>query len=425
MQMMKWSALALAVAAGTSQVALASAQSESKGFIEDSKLDVFSRALYMNRDFRNGAQGNTTSDGGRKGYREETGLGVRVLFESGFTQGTVGVGVDAHSLTSVILDSGKGRTGTGQFATDDSSGNPKDNQTEVGGAIKFRVSDTVLKYGNQFVASPVFSTDDSRILPEVATGTYLVSNEIENLELSAGRFTGLSSQTQTTRDDFNLPSGNIFGASYQFSDNFSGAIHTADFEDYHKKSYLNLNYNLPLAEEQSLNFDFNAYRTTDQGKELAGEIDNKIWSLAAAYNIGAHTFTLAHQRSSGDSSYIYGVVDGGGTVWLANSVQLRDFELEDERSWQARYDLDMATFGVPGLSFMGRYVRGDNINDTLDGQEGKRWERNLEAKYVIQEGTAKDLSFRIRQATYRTTSNIDDSDMDEVRLIVEYPLSIL
>lgn len=109
MQMMKWSALALAVAAGTSQVAFASAQSESKGFIEDSKLDVFSRALYMNRDFRNGAQGNTTSDGGRKGYREETGLGVRVLFESGFTQGTVGVGFDAHSLTSVILDSEIGR----------------------------------------------------------------------------------------------------------------------------------------------------------------------------------------------------------------------------------------------------------------------------------------------------------------------------
>ncbi len=76
---------------------------------------------------------------------------------------------------------------------------------------------------------------------------------------------------------------------------------------------------------------------------------------------------------------------------------------EDERSWQARYDLDMATFGVPGLSFMGRYVRGDNINDTLDGQEGKRWERNLEAKYVIQEGAAKDLSFRVRQANYRAT----------------------
>lgn len=427
MQMMKWSALALAVAAGTSQVAFASAQSESKGFIEDSKLDVFSRALYMNRDFRNGAQGNTTSDGGRKGYREETGLGVRVLFESGFTQGTVGVGVDAHSLTSVILDSGKGRTGTGQFATDDSSGNPKDNQTEVGGAIKFRVSDTVLKHGNQFVASPVFSTDDSRILPEVATGTYLVSNEIENLELSAGRFTGLSSRVQTSRDDLALTSGNIFGASYQFSDNFSGAVHAADFEDYHKKSYLNLNYNLPLADDQSLNFDFNAYRTTDQGKKLAGEIDNKIWSLAAAYNLGAHTFTLAHQRSSGDSSYSYGFVDGGGTVWLANSVQISDFDREDENSWQARYDLDMATFGVPGLSFMARYVRGDNIQ-TSSEREGKEQELNLESKYVIQDGAAKDLSFRVRYSNYRANGALNTDyypDMNDLRLIVEYPLSIL
>src|SRR5690606_34003512 len=122
MQMMKWSALALAVAAGTSQVAFASAQSESKGFIEDSKLDVFSRALYFNRDFRNGA-GNiadpSKSSGFKNGYVEETGLGVRVLFESGFTQGTVGVGFDAQSLSSVVLDSGKGRFGSGQFAETD------------------------------------------------------------------------------------------------------------------------------------------------------------------------------------------------------------------------------------------------------------------------------------------------------------------
>jgi imipenem/basic amino acid-specific outer membrane pore len=39
------------------------------------------------------------------------------------------------------------------------------------------------------VGSPVFSTDDSRILPEVATGTMITSNEIEGLELNAGRFT--------------------------------------------------------------------------------------------------------------------------------------------------------------------------------------------------------------------------------------------
>ena len=149
MQVMKWSVIALAVAAGTSQMAVASSQSESNGFIEDSSFNIFNRVLYMNRDFRNGPN---TAGTGNKGYREETGLGIRLLYESGFTQGTVGVGFDAHSLSSIKIDSGRGRYGTGQFGkTDDGRGD--DTQTEVGGAVKLRISDTVLKDGSQFVAS--------------------------------------------------------------------------------------------------------------------------------------------------------------------------------------------------------------------------------------------------------------------------------
>ncbi|MDH1340344.1 OprD family porin [Ectopseudomonas oleovorans] len=437
MQVMKWSVIALAVAAGTSQMAVASSQSESKGFVEDSSFNIFNRVLYMNRDFKNGAANGASDSANPAGYREETGLGIRLLYESGFTQGTVGVGVDAHSLSSIKLDSGRGRYGTGQFAqTGDGRGD--DTQTEVGGAVKFRVSDTVLKYGNQFVESPVFTTDDSRILPEVATGTLLTSNEIAGLELTAGRFTALSSQTGSYRDSINgrdsdtglknpgLTAANIVGASYSFTENFSGAIHASDVDDYFKKQYINLNYNLPLAEEQALNFDLNAYRTKDDGQKLAGDVDNKIWSLAVAYSLGAHKFTLAHQRSSGDSAYAYGI-DGNGTIWLANSVQYSDFDRKDERSWQARYDLNMAQYGVPGLSFMTRYIYGDNI-DTGVGEEGKEHEFNFETKYVIQEGPAKDLSFRLRSAIWRANSvqNAEyGADNNDFRLIIDYPLSVL
>ena len=427
MQVMKWSVIALAVAAGTTQMAVASSQSESKGIVEDSSFDIFNRALYMNRDFKNGADSSTDGYNAKEnGYIEETGLGIRLMYESGFTQGTVGVGFDAHSLSSIKLDSGRGRTGTGQFATTD-EGRGDDTQTEVGGAIKFRVSDTVLKYGNQIVGSPVFSTDDARILPEVATGTYLVSNEIEGLELSAGRFTAISRQTATGRDTRELTEANIVGASYSFTDNFSGAIHASDIEDHLKKQYINLNYNLPLADTQALNFDLNAYRTEDDGRKLSGDVDNKIWSLAAAYSLGAHKFTLAHQRSSGDTGYKYGI-DGGGTIWLSNSVQISDFDSKDERSWQARYDLDMAEYGVPGLSFMARYITGDNIDYGPGVDEGEENEFNFETKYVIQEGAAKDLSFRVRSAIYRANNSANDnysSDLNDLRLIVEYPLSVL
>lgn len=427
MQVMKWSVIALAVAAGTTQMAVASSQSESKGFIEDSSFNIFNRALYHNRDYKNGA--DTTTDGAsskRNGYSEEFGLGIRLMYESGFTQGTVGVGVDAHSLSSIKLDTGKGRAGIGQFSKS-GSGEAEDTQSEVGGAIKFRISDTVLKYGNQIVGSPVFSTDDSRILPEVATGTLLTSNEIEGLELTAGRFTAISRQAPTGRDGRELTEANIVGASYSFTDNFSGAIHASDVEDHFKKQYANLNYNLPLAEDQGLNFDFNFYRTNDDGRKLSGEVDNKIWSLAAAYSLGAHKFTLAHQRSSGDTAYAYGV-DGGGTIWLSNSVQYSDFDRKDERSWQVRYDLDMATYGVPGLSFMTRYITGDNIDYGVGVDEGEENEFNFETKYVIQEGAAKDLSFRVRSAIYRANNSQNanyGSDNNDFRLIVEYPLSVL
>jgi len=426
MQVMKWSVIALAVAAGSTQMAVASSQSESKGFLEDSTFNIFNRILYHNRDFRNGGTNTNAVTGKTHGYREETGLGIRLLAESGFTQGVVGFGVDAHSLSSIKIDSGRGRFGSGQFAqTDDGRGD--DTQTEVGGAVKLRLSDTVLKYGNQFTGSPVFATDDSRILPEVATGTLLTSNEIEGLELTAGRFTAMNSQVNTGRDSLTqsgetLKSANIVGASYSFTDNFSGAIHASDVEDFWKKKYVNLNYNLPLAEEQALNFDFNFYKSDDEGQALAGELDNKIWSLAAAYSLGAHTFTLAHQRSTGDTGYNYGI-DGGGTIFLSNSVQYSDFLGKDERSWQARYDIDMATFGVPGLSFMTRYITGDNI-DVGTGTDAKEHELDMEAKYVIQEGAAKDLSFRVRNAIYRANSSYD-GDNNDFRLIVEYPLSVL
>ena len=442
MRVMKWSMIALAVAAGTSQFAVASSQEESKGFFGDQSLKLKTRFEYMNRDFKNGAD---NSSSGTAGYRQDSGLSQLLTYESGFTQGTVGFGLDAMAMGSVKLDGGSGHRGNGLFAND-SDGNPEKSQGKVGGAVKLRLSDTVLKYGQQFVASPVFATDDSRLLPEVATGTLITSKEIKGLELSAGRFTALSKQTGMARDSIGgltdedgnhgkgLSNGiNIFGASYAFTDNFTGAIAASDAEDYFKKYYINLNYTLPISDDQSLNFDLNGYKTKgdDRGDlvDALGDgvlgVDNNLWSLAAAYSLGAHKFTLAYQQSSGDNAYYYGV-DGNSTIFVSNSIQISDFVGREEKSYQARYDLNMATYGVPGLSFMTRYVMGNNIETNGLG-EGKENEWNVESKYVLQEGPAKDLSFRVRFANYRANGAYQNyaSDNYDTRVIIEYPLSIL
>ncbi|WP_194790147.1 OprD family porin [Pseudomonas sp. UFMG81] len=422
MRVMKWSMIALAVAAGTSQLAIASSQDESKGFIEDSKLNVKTRMLYFSRDFRNNPHDE-------KSRVEETGLGFLGTYESGFTQGTVGVGIDAIGMLGLKLDSGKGRAGTGLFPTG-SDGRSQDDYSKGGGAVKFRVSDTVLKVGDQFTALPVFATDDSRLLPEIAQGALITSNEIKGLTLHAGRFTSLTAQAETNRDSLHLKEADVVGGTYAFTDSLSTSLYYSKVEDYWRKYYANINWALPISDKQGLVFDFNIYDTKSDGAALykafdGDKLDNRAFSLSGAYNIGAHTFTVAYQKVTGDGDYGYGV-DGGGTIFLANSIARSDFNAEDEKSWQARYDLNFAEYGIPGLTFMTRYVRGTGAN-VAGTDNGKEWERDVDIKYVLQEGPAKDLSFRVRQATYRSSDGVyyGSSSIDELRLIVEYPLSIL
>ncbi len=67
------------------------------------------------------------------------------------------------------------------------------------------------------------------------------------------------------------------------------------------------------------------------------------------------------------------------------------------------------------------YMRRDAGGDPLTDQ--KRWERDIEAKYIVQSGKLDGLSYRVRQATARASAF--ESDLNEVTIIIEYPLDII
>ncbi|QXI38757.1 OprD family porin [Pseudomonas xantholysinigenes] len=428
------SLVALAMIAATQ--AQANDQAESKGFIEDSHANVLLRNAFINRDKKHHV--NDQSQWGQAFIGN---------FSSGFTQGTVGVGVDAFALYAVRLDGGKGRNGGGgiDFFKRENTLNARERSdaandlSRAGAAIKFRVSNTVLKYGDQMPALPVLQYDDSRLLPESYSGTLITSKEIKGLELNAGRFTSEVQKSAQGHDSGRLKSINVLGGSYKFTDNFTASLYTADNEDVMKKHYLGMNYVYPIAADQSLTLDFNGYKSKLDKKFITkwdmpeGDRDNTIWSLAATYAFGPHSVTIAHQRSTGDTGYNYGGYqrnggfgDGGSTIYLANSYW-SDFNAEDERSWQIGYGLDFGAFGVPGLTYKIAYVRGDNINTHGFG-EGKEREIFNQLRYVVQEGPAKDLSVKLRGSFLRTNNAVQQNgyndDGNEVRVFVEYPISI-
>ncbi|NNJ15079.1 OprD family porin [Pseudomonas putida CSV86] len=388
------------------------ALAEGGGFVEDAHFSIKARNFYMNRNFLD----ERTS----QNYSEEWAQGFIGIFESGFTQGTVGFGVDAIGLLGIKLDTGNGRKGGGTLLLEEDSDGAKDSYGYSGAALKAKFSNTVFKYGDQLMNLPVLATSDNRLLPETTQGWLLTSKEIDGLTLHAGHFTALRSRDQSEHDSGGMTTVDLVGGNYQFNRDLSARLYHSDVDDYWRKTYAGATAQWQLSPNWLSKFDFNGYDTRSQGRELGGKLDNRIWSLSATLGTGPHSVMIAHQRVSGDGNYTYGV-DGNSTVFLANSVQYSDFNYENERSWQARYDFDFAAVGVPGLTFMTRYLRGTGFH-TAQTNDGKAWERDIELKYVVQSGAAKDLSMRVRQASFRSADR--GLNFNEVRLITEYPLNV-
>lgn len=391
--------------------------------------------MYQNRDLRNGAANRNA--GRKNGYREDSGLGSQWYFDSGYTQGPVGFGLSGLGLASLRFDGGTGRQGNNMFASDH-EGHPETTQSKLGGTVNMRISNTVLKYGDQVIQTPVFWSYQARLLPDVATGFYLVSREIPQLTLSTGHFTALRAPTGMWSDSVNgrdrvtghkragLTAADIAVATYEWSPQLSTTVAASNIADYWRRQYVNAKYVYPFDKGHAANVDFNAYRTRSIGEARGGENDNIFWSSALGYAFNDQKVTVAYQRGTGKTGYFYGV-DGAGTVLLNNPSQWSDFVGEDERSVQLRYDLGFASIGLPGLTLISRYMYGWGIT-TPSGEEGKEHELDLELRYVVQSGRAKHLSFRLRNAVYRANgaynTSIYGADNNDVRLMIEYPISL-
>lgn len=427
---------ALVVLSGYSSMSKASEQSESNGFVADSHLVALLRNYFWNLK-------------GDLGHQRDWEQALMVNFRSGFTQGAVGIGVDSFVYANATLDSSSGHIG-GPNLQVDGHGNPTDGYAKGGGAIKLRLSNTTLKVGDMETTAPVFTTGYYYQLNQTVSGLMVDSNEINDLTLHAGHFTSGTGRLSTARNGelgmtyagVNTPEVNYVGGVYSVSPQLSFSLYGARFKDLEDNYYFNANYVYVISDEQSLTTDFNMYRVLDSGQANAGSINVTAASLAMTYAIGAHAFGFAHVRIMGDEPFDYaaigstspGVAAGkpSASIYVANSVELSDFNSPGERSWQLNYGLDMAGYGVPGLSMMAKYIYGSHINGTgvdtssayfgFYGANEKEQEVDLSAKYVVQSGSAKDLSFSLVLAKH--TGNQSTTGANTLaRLIVDYPIN--
>ncbi|POA80066.1 OprD family porin [Pseudomonas sp. DP16D-R1] len=445
---MNKSTLALAIAAG-----VLAQQASAAGFVEDSKATLGLRNFYINTDYRDGTGPNKN---------EEWGQGFDLRFISGYTQGTVGFGIDAIGLLGVKLDSGGGTNGAANSAAyggtvfpSKSNGEAVDDFSSLGLTAKAKVSQTELKLGTLQPKLPVIVTNDGRLLPQTWEGGQLTSGDIKDLTLVGGQIEHVKGRNSSNNEQLAINgasprtiNSNKFiyaGGDYKITKDLTAQYYYGNLEDFYKQHFLGLVHNWAIG-PGVLKSDFRYFNSSDDGANGSnplyystgnysgvangkGKVDNNLYSGLFLYSVAGHTFGGGYQVSNGSSDFPWLNQGDGSSNYTITDSQIQKFARAGERTWQARYSFDFAKVGVPGLTAGVVYLHGDNI-DTVNARGAEaangasEWERDLNVGYVVQSGALKNLGVAWKNASWRTDLP-NTRSQDENRLIVSYSIPLL
>lgn len=425
---------------GLGTIALSS--QASADFLGDSKATLGIRNFYFNNDNRDGAAAPSKT--------EEWAQGFMLDYKSGYTEGTVGFGVDALGMVGINLDSGKGRHVGSTMIPSNRDDRAVDDWSRLGVTAKVKVSNTEMRYGTLIPKLPILVANDGRLLPQTFEGGQITSNEIKGLTLTGGRINhatgrGSSDQTGLAVSGGTRESNQFYfaGGDWSVNKDLLAQYYYANLENYYSQHFLGLIHTLSISDDQSLKTDLRYFKTDSSGRNSSGtsgyriggytkngdgEIDNRTWSAAFIYSLGAHAITAGYQSVSDGSNFTQlnqgSLVDkgaGGASNYLYTDRLIQSFTRAGERTVFGQYAYDFVALGVPGLKASVMYLSGDNIK-TTSGDRQKEWERDISLDYVLQSGALKGVGFSWRNGK----SNSDASrNQDQNRVFVSYSIPLL
>ncbi|WP_145003495.1 OprD family porin [Pseudomonas oryzihabitans] len=395
---------------------------DAAGFLEDSRLKLQLRNVYFNENFRDEQGLSARAAATAKSERTEWAQGFLLDYRSGFTQGTVGFGLDALGLLGLRLDSGPGRSGTGLLPVH-GDGRAAEEASSLGATAKVRLGKTVVRHGTLLPKMPVLVYNDARLLPQTYQGTQFTSTDIEGLSLTLGRLHSFKLRDSTDSrglfaDGYNGGRSGDFsyaGADYQASQTLRLSYFHGELNDFYRQDFAGIQHDLPLA-GGVLTSDLRYFKSRDTGAAHSGTIDNDMLSGQLTYAHSGHTLGAGLQRLNGEAGLPY---ISGATVYSFSNVGIGKFIEEDEQSWLVSYAYDFKAVGLPGLTFMTRYISGDNGRS---GNEGvHEWERDVELAYVVPKGPLKGFGAKLRNYVYRADFA---RGRDSNRLYLTYDLAL-
>ena len=265
---------------------------QAQGFIDDSSVTLTARNYYLDRDYKGDS---------RYSAAREWAQGFIFKANSGFTQGTVGLGLDVTGLVGIKLDSSPDRGATQLLAYNPQTRRARDEYGELGLTFKAKVSETRLLLGTQFPTLPVIYGSPARLLPQTFRGAYLISEDIPDLTLHVGQMDRVNLRDSTDYQPISLASPNarfkagassdrfdFAGGDYRWSPNLTLRYFHAELKDIYTQDFAGAVHLLPLGPGK-LKTDVRVFDSRENGQARAGKVDSTNYGAMFTYLVGGHS----------------------------------------------------------------------------------------------------------------------------------------
>ncbi len=283
------------------------------GFIEDSKATLKARNFYINQDNRDSGAPNNNN------YQAEWGQGFILDFTSGYTEGVIGVGIDAIGMLGVRLDSSSIKHGNptggayGGIMFPSEGDHAVDDFSSLGLTAKVKLSATELKLGTLIPKLPVIFSNDGRLLPQTWQGGQITSAEIKDLALVAGQIDQVKGRNSSNNENMSITGANnpqtgrfsnkflYAGGDYRLTKDLTAQYYYGNLENFYAQHFLGLTYNWAVG-PGVLKSDFRYFNSRDDGRNsndpayfttgyyggttTKGKVDNNLYSSMFLYTLG-------------------------------------------------------------------------------------------------------------------------------------------
>lgn len=395
-------------------------------FIKDSTAEIDFKNYYFDQD-----QAPTDKDS------TVWGQGIELSYQSGFTEGTVGVGLDATVGIGIRLDGSKEKAENSLMFPLDGDGGATNYWTRAYPTLKVRYEKTDVRLGELRPNLPILSRSFARLLESSYLGAQATSKDIKGLTLTGGYVTEAIPRASRDKSELSIKGatetsdGFMFaGADWKATQNLTLQYYVGELDDFYTQQFVGAKHKLKLSENQSFNTDLRLFDTQAVGANKRGEkgygtkIDNQTASIDFKYKIKNHQIQFGAQKIGDDGDFLHmnqgslGTGAEGTFIYLPTNRLLQNFTNAGEKSTWYGYRYDFKDQYLKGLNVSFLKVQGRDFGKCDCATES---EIDYTLRYKIPEGKFKNLGFTAQYGKFKKSTG---TRQEQSRIYLTYTLPL-